>query len=105
MDHPDKPSTCVQKSISLKNSLIGALYLLRHIFASVDYPERPDLAVSGLSLDHAIGRGVHQLADSPDMVRHAKLHRWRHPQGFVDAAQVVVGDIEADSRRVVVELL
>ena len=39
------------------------------------------------------------------MIGDAKLHRGRDPQGFVDAAEVVVGDIEGDGSRMVFELL
>ena len=38
------------------------------------------------------------------MVRHAKLHRGRDPQGFMNPAEVVVGGIERDRRDVVFKL-
>ncbi len=39
------------------------------------------------------------------MIRHAQGHRWRDAQGFVDAAEIVVGDEQPDRRNMVLKFL
>lgn len=48
---------------------------------------------------------LNQFANRPDMVRKPKLHGRRDAQGFVHAAKIVVADIKADRRFVVLEFL
>lgn len=49
--------------------------------------------------------GVNQFAQRPNVTGDAKLHGGAGPQGFMDAAQIVMGDVQADRRRVVFKLL
>jgi hypothetical protein len=35
------------------------------------------------------------------MIRHPELHRWRDPQRLMDPAKIVMRDIQADSRDMV----
>jgi hypothetical protein len=42
-------------------------------------------------------RSVHKLCNRPDMIGHAKRHRWRTAQGLMNAAQIIERDAERHS--------
>lgn len=46
---------------------------------------------------HAIKASRRQFADNRNMVGDADLHSRRHAQSFVDAAEIVMGDVQRDS--------
>lgn len=49
--------------------------------------------------------GVQQIPNRPDAIRNTKRDAGRGPQSLMDAAEVVVGDVQADGGGVVGELL
>ena len=48
---------------------------------------------------------IHQHGDSPSLIGHANGLRWRRAEGFMDAAEIVVRDVQRDRRNVVIQLL
>lgn len=67
------------------------------------YREIPLHADRPVRLDRQ--RGVQQIPDGPDPIRQPKRDRWRGSQGLMDAAEIVVADLQADRRDVVIQLL
>jgi hypothetical protein len=80
---------------------------------SIDYPEPPPTL--GCRFRRLARRnrkrGVQQLANRPNVIRDPERRRWRvlmphiWRQRFVDAAEIVVRDLKAQSRQMLVQLL
>ena len=49
-------------------------------------------------------RRVDQVANRPHAISDPENHRWRHPQGFMRAAQIVERDVQAHSGKVAIDL-
>jgi hypothetical protein len=41
--------------------------------------------------------GIEQVPNRPNSISNAKRHRWRAAQAFMDAAQIVMSDIQRHS--------
>ena len=50
-------------------------------------------------------RSIDKLSDVPSTIRNTQRFRWRRLEGFVNAAKVVMRDIQRDRCNVVVQLL
>lgn len=73
---------------------------------SLDYPEAT-APLSRRGRRHrrdSLQRCLDQIRHGPYPVSQAERHRWRHPQGFVRAAQIVKRDVQADRRKVAIDL-
>ena len=75
-------------------------------FSPLDYPEPPPAIRGSRDRLDWLRREcrVQQVANRPNPVGDAERHGRRSPQGFVDAAHVLVPDVQAHGRRVVLEL-
>jgi len=51
------------------------------------------------------GGSLYQLADRPNVIRQSECHGRRDTQGFADAAEIVVGDVERDGGVISARLL
>jgi hypothetical protein len=47
-------------------------------------------------------RSVDKLANGPSAINDAQRLRWRRLEGFMNTAQIVVGDVQRDRRNMVV---
>ncbi len=65
-----------------------------------DYPER--LAALRWCRRRDRGRGLEgrldQLGNRPNMIGDPERHRWRHPQRFMRAAEIVKRDMKGNGR-------
>ena len=50
-------------------------------------------------------RGVDKLPNGPSSVHHAQRLRWGRLKGFVNAAEVVMSDVQRDRGNVVIQML
>jgi hypothetical protein len=69
--------------------------------ATLDYPERlPAIRRGHYRVNRLCReRGVQQIANGPDAIRDLLRDRWRGPQAFMHAAQIVVLESVAASTR------
>src|ERR1043165_3283871 len=72
----------------------------RGLSPAVNYREPPNL--SALWFLHRLSKRCrHQFADSPNVIRDADLHSRRDAQGLMDAAKIVVSDVQRHRRAMV----
>jgi hypothetical protein len=50
-------------------------------------------------------RSVDKIADGPNAIGNAKRLRWRRLKSLMNAAEIVMGNVQRDRRNVVVQLL
>ena len=75
-------------------------------FPALNYRELPAPIWRGLSR-HSRGNGkrcIHKLRNAPSPIGDANGLRWRRAQGLMNAAKIVVSDVQRDCRNMVVQL-
>jgi hypothetical protein len=84
---------------------VGQQFLRKSFCAlsTLDYREVPLHPNRSVRLQRQ--RGVQQVADSPDPIRNTERNARRSSQGLVNAAEVVVGNVQAHGGLVVRQLL
>ena len=82
-------------------------FAVASLLAALDYPESPPpIGRGGGRISRRYGQGgIQEVADRPDATGNAERDRWRGPQGFMHAAEIVMADVERHGRRMVLKLL
>ena len=72
----------------------------------MDYPELAT-ALRGVGVGlvgTALSAASISSRNRPNTIRDPERHRWRHPQGFMRAAEIVERDVQAHGGKVAIDL-
>ena len=99
---PPRSTFCVAGGV-LRQHRVATFTSARLGFATLNYSEIPFGPDRPVRLKRQ--RDVDQIANGPDPVSNAQRHGWRGPQRLMDAAEIVMGNVQADRSRMIGELL